>query len=135
MSQQRMKFLLANITFDDLEERGQCCPSDRFAAARKLFKGFNKNCSKFLYPSEFLSLDETLYLMRHQIAFRQYNPNNPHWYGLLVKSSNDARVPFTYKAAPYGGKHKDRNGFYYIDHTENYVKYIVEEFAWSEHID
>ena len=103
MSQQRMKFLLANITFDDLEERGQCCPSDRFAAARKLFKGFNRNCSNFLYPSEFLSLDETLYLMRHQIAFREYNPNNPHWYGLLDKSSNDARVPFTYKAAPYGG--------------------------------
>ena len=78
MSQQRMKFLLANITFDDPDERAQCWPSDRFAAARKLFEGFNKNCSKFLYPSEFLSLDETLYLMWHQIAFQQYNPNQPH---------------------------------------------------------
>ena len=58
MSQQRMKFLLANITFDDPDERAQ---------------GFNKKCSKFLYPSEFLSLDETLYPMRHQIIFRQYN--------------------------------------------------------------
>ena len=71
MSQQRMKFLLANITFDDPDERAQCWPSDRFAAARKLFEGFNKNCSKFLYPSEFLSLDETLYPMWHQISFRQ----------------------------------------------------------------
>ena len=61
MSQQRMKFLLANITFDDPDERAQCWPSDCFAAARKLFEGFNKNCSKFLYPSEFLSLNETLY--------------------------------------------------------------------------
>ena len=66
--------------------------------------------------------------MRHQIAFWQYNPNKPHRYGLLVKSLNDARVPFTYKAAPYSGKPKDGNGPYYIDHTENYVKYLVEEF-------
>ena len=41
---------------------------------------------------------------------------------------NDARVPFTYKAAPYSGKPKDGNGPYYIDDTENYVKYLVEEF-------
>ena len=107
MSQQRMKFLLANIAFDDPDERSQCWPSDRFAAARKLFEGFNKNYSKFLYPSEFLSLDETLYPMPHQIAFRQYNPNKPHRYGLLVKFLNDARVPFKYKAAPYSGKTKD----------------------------
>ena len=41
---------------------------------------------------------------------------------------NDARVPFTYKAALYSGKPKDGNCPYYIDHTENYVKYLVEEF-------
>ena len=66
--------------------------------------------------------------MRHQIAFRQYNPNKPHRYGLLVKSLNDARVLFTYKAAPYSSKPKDGNVPYYIDHTENYVKYLVEGF-------
>ena len=66
--------------------------------------------------------------MRHQIALRQYNPNRPHRYGLLVKSLNVARVPFTCKAAPYSGKPKDGNGPYYIDHAENYVKYLVEEF-------
>ena len=123
-----MKFLLANITFDDPDEHVQCWPSDRFAAARTLFEGFNKNCSKFLYPSEFPLLDETLYPMWHQTAFRQYNPNKPHQYGLLVKSLSDKQVPFTYKAAPYSGKSKDGNGPYYVDHIENYVKYLVEEF-------
>ena len=127
MSQQRMKFLLANITFDDPEERAQNWPSDRFAAARPLFEQFNKNCSKYVYPSEYLSLDETLYPMRHQIAFRQYNPNKPHKYGLLVKSLNDARVPFTYKAVPYSGKPENGDGPYYIDNTEQYVKYLVNE--------
>ena len=128
LSQQRMKFLLVNITFDDPDERAQCWPSDRFAAARKLFESFSKNCSKFLYPPEFLSLDETLYPIRHQIVFWQYNPNKLYRYGLLVKSLNDARVPFTYKAAPYSSKPKDGNGPYHIDRTENYVKYLVEEF-------
>ena len=63
LSQQRMKFLPANITFDDPDERAHCWTSDHFAAARKPFEGFNQNCSKFLYYSEFLSLDETLYPM------------------------------------------------------------------------
>ena len=90
MSQQRMKFLLANITFDDPNELSQCWPSDHFPATRKLFEGFNKNCSKFLYLFEFLWLDETLYPMRHQIAFCQYDLNNPYRYGILVKSLNDA---------------------------------------------
>ena len=37
MSQQRMKFLLANITFDDPDEHGQCWPSDRFAGGKETF--------------------------------------------------------------------------------------------------
>ena len=56
------------------------------------------------------------------------NANKPHRYGLLVKSLNDARVPFTYKATSYSGKSKDGSGPYYIDQTENYVKYLVEQF-------
>ena len=80
-----------------------------------------------MYPSENLSLDETLYPMRHQTAFRQYNPNKPHKYGLLVKSLNDARVPFTYKAVPYSGKPENGDGPYYIENTEQYVKYLVNE--------
>ena len=65
--------------------------------------------------------------MRHQIAFRQYNPNKPHRYGLLVKSLNDAELLFTYKTVPYAGKPETGDGPYYIDSTENYVKYLVNE--------
>ena len=42
--------------------------------------------------------------MRHQIAFRQYNPNKPYKHGVLLKSLNDARIPYTYKAIPYAPK-------------------------------
>jgi len=58
---------------------------------------FNERMKSVLVPSEFLSIDETLYAMRNQIAFRQYNPNKPAKYGLLYKSLNDARFPFTYQ--------------------------------------
>ena len=42
------------------------------AAARAIYTIFNSNCAKYLVPSEYMAIDETLYPMRHQIAFRQY---------------------------------------------------------------
>ena len=50
--------------------------------------------------------------MRHQFAFGQYNPNKPHRYGLLLKSLNDSRVPFTNKL--YTGKPEEGDGAHYI---------------------
>ena len=89
----------------------------------------NSNTSKYLLPSLYLSVDETLYPMRHQIAFRQYNPSKPHRYGLLLKSLNDASFPYTYKAFPYAGKPGKGEGPYYIDATENHVRYLVNQTA------
>ena len=77
-SQQRMRFLLAHIMFDDKIKRKDRWPSDRFAAERHIFEMFKKNCSKYVIPSEYLAINERLYPKRQQIAFRQYNPNKPH---------------------------------------------------------
>ena len=60
----------------------------------------NEQMKNVLVPSEYLSIDETLYSMRHQINFRQYNPNEPAKYGLLYKSLNDARFAFTCEVIP-----------------------------------
>lgn len=100
MSQNRMTFLLANVSSENKEERVVRWPADRFAVARPMFELFNAILSKVLTPSPFFSIDETLYLMRHQIAFRQYNPAKPHRYGLLVKSLNDASFLYFYKTTP-----------------------------------
>ena len=43
MSQQRIKFLLANITFDDPDERAQCWPSDRLRTAPNFFTLLNSS--------------------------------------------------------------------------------------------
>ena len=50
--------------------------------------------------------------MRQQITFRQYNPNKPHHYGLLLKSLNDARFPDTTKL--YRMLQNRRDGPYYL---------------------
>ena len=77
MSQQWMTFWLVHITFDGKITSKDRWTSDRFAAGREMF---NKNCSKCVIPSEYLAIDETLYPMRHQIAFRQ---QVNQWFTLL----------------------------------------------------
>ena len=88
---------------------------------------FNFNTSKLLLPSLYLSIDETLYPMRHQIALRQYNSSKP--YGLLLKSLNDASFPYTCKAFSDAGKPEKGEGPHYIDSKENCVRYLVNQTA------
>ena len=57
-----------------------------------------------LAPGDYLSLDETLYPMRTQISFEQFNPSKPVKYGLLFKSVNAARYHYTFMSSPYSGK-------------------------------
>ena len=92
MSKHILTFLSAVLTFDSPEERRELWKSDLFAEARRLTVMFNKQMKNVLVPSECLSIDETLYSMRHQINFRQYNLNKPAKYGLLYKSLNDAHT-------------------------------------------
>ena len=124
-SRNRVKFLLASISFISRDECIKNFLEDRFASCRPMFELFNANCSKYLVPTLYMTIDETLYSMHHQIAFRQYNPNKPYNYRLLYKSLNGASFPFTYKTTPYAGKPTNGDGPYYIDCNENYAKYLV----------
>ena len=72
--------------------------------------------------------------MRQQIAFRQYNPNKPHLYGLLLKVLNDARYPYTYKAVPYAAKPKAGDGPYYLKSTIDYTRYSITEMEADQPI-
>ena len=104
MSKNRFKIFLSHITLDDLADQQKNWSTDHFAAIRPVWELFNYNLTKHIAANEFLTIDETLYSLRHQIAFRQYNPNKPHKYGLLWKSLKNSRFPYTYKAIPYGAK-------------------------------
>ena len=100
---------------------------DLFAAVREIWEILNSNLSKHVAPLEYLSVDETLYPMIQQIAFRQCNSNKPHCFGLLLKSLNDARYPYKYKAVPYVAKPKAGDGPYHLKSTIDYVKSSVTE--------
>ena len=65
MTQKKMRFLLAHITFNDKSTLKNQWSNDRFAAGSDIFEMFNKNCSKYVIPVEYLAIDETLYPMRH----------------------------------------------------------------------
>ena len=59
------------------------------------------------------------------IAFRQYNRNKPHKYGVLLKSLNNAHFPYTYKALPYPTKRTAGDGPLCISSTADYIKNLV----------
>ena len=95
---------------------------------------FNDNLGKYLSQNEYESLDVALYPMPHQIVFRQYNPKKPHHYGILCKSSNDARYPYTYKSVPYASKPKSGQRPYYIKSPIDYVKYLVTKIEEQQNL-
>ena len=84
------------------------------------------NCSRSLNPDGYLSLDETLYSCRIQIGFRQYNPSKPSKYGLLFKSINSVKSPFTHRAIVYAGCPTGVPGQYYVPGVTPQVKTLVE---------
>ena len=115
----RFEFLLSNITFDNYIDREKNWPTDRFSTMRPVRGLFSLNLDKYVAPSEYLTIDETLYSMRHQIALRQYNPNKPHKYGVLLKSLNDARFRIHIKLY-----HMQLNQLLVLDHF-TYVQLLT----------
>jgi hypothetical protein len=126
MSRNRFTVLHSNISFDDINTRKDRWEFDKFTAIRELFEDFNNNCSSVIAPQDYLSLDETLYPCRTQISFKQYNPNKPAKYGLLYKSINAARYPYTYRTSVYSGKPSKDPGPYYVKGVAESVKHLVE---------
>ena len=127
MSRNRFGFLMKHLTFDDATTRQERWRKDRFAAFRHFFESFNRQCRQVLIPDDYLSLDETLYPMRTQVAFKQFNPSKPAKYGMLFKSINGARYPYTFASAPYCGKPVDEDGEFYMKGTEPIVHNLVQQ--------
>ena len=115
----------SNISFVDVTSRPDRFSHDRFAVIRNIFKKFNDRCSTTMQPDEFLALDETLYGCRNQISFKQYNSSKPQKYGLLFKSVNAVKYPFTFRAVVYAGKPTGVLGCHYIPGIISIVKALL----------
>ena len=73
--------------------------------------------------------------MQHQIAFSRYIPNKPYKYGVLLKSLNDARFPYTCKALSYAAKLTAGDGPLYISSTAGYIKNLVNRTKEEVRLD
>ena len=56
---------------------------------------------------------------------KQYNPDKPAKYGILFKSLNCARYPYTYQTIVYAGKPTGQPNEFYVKGTINYIKKLV----------
>ena len=129
MSRNRLAFILHNLSFDDESTRAEKWEKDRFTSIREFFQKFNYQCMLVLAPGDYLSLDETLYPMRMQISFKQFNPSKPAKYGVLFKSVNATRYPYTFIPSPHSGKPTEEGGQYYIQGTEDIAHYLIEALS------
>ena len=92
------------------------------------FKIFIKNCGSVISPHDYLALDETLYPMRTGLNFKQYNRSKSAKYGMLFRSINSARFPYSFTAVVYTGRPKQYNSDlckYFVRDTEETVKTLV----------
>ena len=127
MSKNRFKSLFSKIFFDDFETRTERLKKDRFAGIRNIFEKFNNNCGKSIIPDDLLSIDETLYPMRNKVAFKHFNPNKPAKYGLLFKSINASRYPYSFASAPYCGNPVGESTEEYKPGTFEVTKHMVSK--------
>ncbi|XP_047135332.1 uncharacterized protein LOC124812556 [Hydra vulgaris] len=74
---------------------------------------FNEYCMHFLRPCDFVSLDKTLYPMRTQVSFKQYNPNKLAKYGLFFKLINVAKFLYRFVTYLYAGKPNKGSEYYH----------------------
>ena len=129
MCRNRFAFILQNLSFDDESTRAERLEKDRFTAIREFLEKFNYQCMLVLAPGDYLSLDETHNPMRTQISFKQFNPSKPAKYGLLFKSVNAVRYPYTFVSSPCSGKPREEGGQYYILSTDAIFHYLIETLS------
>ena len=130
MSHSYFKFISCFITFIDKTSRTEHWKTDKFACMREMFELMNVGNVKCRYPSPMLSVDETLYLYRGAIGFKQYNPNKSAKYSLLFRSLCDSANTHIYYTLPYADKPEVAEGDaakYYVTGTDAYTQYLVNK--------
>ena len=84
-------------------------------------------CTNILGLGDYLTINETLYPTRGHFGFRQYNPDKPAKYGLLFRSINAVRFPFTYTCLPYSGQPEDISSHLYIKGVDKLVMALLDK--------
>ncbi|UYV72184.1 hypothetical protein LAZ67_9002121 [Cordylochernes scorpioides] len=107
MSENRFRFLLRVIRFDDKATRNERLCQDKFAAVRLILDTFVKNCQKHYSPSEYITVDEKLDAFRGKCNFRQYIPSKHNKYGIKLFALVDSKMFYTCNLEIYSGKNPE----------------------------
>lgn len=104
MTEQRFRFLLRHLSFDDKDTRLERREFDKLASIRELFDLFVANCKNNLSMSEYVTVDERLEGFRGRCEFRQYIPSKPARYGIKIFAVCDAKLFYTSNMEVYVSK-------------------------------
>ncbi|UYV62780.1 hypothetical protein LAZ67_2001912, partial [Cordylochernes scorpioides] len=107
ISENRFRFLLRVIRFDDKATRNERLRQDKLAAVRLILDTFVKNCQKHYSPSEYITVDEKLDAFRGKCNFRQYIPSKHNKYGVKLFALVDSKMFYTCNLEIYSGKNPE----------------------------
>ena len=104
MSEQRFRYLLVCLRFDDRTTRETRVYSDNFAAIREVWSKFVTNFGNYYNPSHNMTIDEQFLGFRGNARFRVYMKSKPARYGLKIFMMNDSTTSYMFNAFPYVGQ-------------------------------
>ncbi|XP_020289691.1 uncharacterized protein LOC109857612 isoform X2 [Pseudomyrmex gracilis] len=104
MSQNRFKFILSCLRFDDQRTRRERRTDDKFAPIRDIWERFVENCKNYYSPHQICTINEQLVSFCGRCAFKVYIRNKPHKCGIKLVTINDSATSYMFNAIPYVGK-------------------------------
>ncbi|UYV84551.1 hypothetical protein LAZ67_X002594 [Cordylochernes scorpioides] len=107
MSENRFRFLLRVIRFDDKATRNERLRQDKLAAVRLILDTFVKNYQKHYSPSEYITVDEKLDAFRGKCNFRQYIPSKHNKNGIKLFALVNSKFFYTCNLEIYSGKNPE----------------------------
>jgi hypothetical protein len=124
-SENRFRFLLRFLRFDNLNTRTQRKKNDKLAPIRDFPTKFISNCQNSHALGESTPIDEMLLAFRGRCSFFQYMVKKPAKYGLKLYVLCDARSFYSYNLEIYCGV---QNPGHYVCSNKPFdtVKRLVE---------
>ncbi|KAB0803065.1 hypothetical protein PPYR_00035 [Photinus pyralis] len=104
MSEQRFRFLLNCLRFDDLSTRDERKKIDKLAPIRTIFDRFVQNCKNAYCIGVNATIDEKLEAFRGRCGFKQYIPSKPNKYGVKIFALVDASTSYCANLEIYVGQ-------------------------------
>nr|CAI5865082.1 unnamed protein product [Callosobruchus analis] len=106
-SENRIRFLLRSLRFDNVNTRTQRSKTDKLAPIRDFLTNFISNSQSSYNIGECATIDEMLVAFRGRCSFIQYMAKKPAKYGLKIYAMCHSQTYYTYNLEIYCGIQED----------------------------